>query len=281
MNFSQMKDVAIVICLLSAIPVYLNFESRQEQKNKDIYREMESLKLIAATGDSNILERVLGNAENVSDIVNLLEIQSNRLSKIEEKISLIESSIDPKNFRWAKILRVRKAVQETIVDFGYPVSMNTSHLTGYAASVVDWSERYDVPISLILAITRRESAFNPKATSGAKAQGLMQIIPSTAEDIALQVGQNHYSMYKIEDNVRFGVYYLMSLLDRYDRNLERTLQAYNCGPTCLSRVESGEYLNFPEETVNYVRAILSDCYKMGSDKCAVKGFMKYYQEKGL
>ena len=84
------------------------------------------------------------------------------------QISIIEESVDPKNFRWSKIKKVREAIK-------YHRFKDIKGLTIYAGAVVDFSEEYDVPISLILAVTRTESAFNPKAVSHAGAKGLIRI----------------------------------------------------------------------------------------------------------
>jgi hypothetical protein len=236
------------------------FDERIDETNRQLLSHSEnSLK---------IQEELLRQIETLQDIA----------AKQQAQIGILRASIDPSNFRWEKIKRVRKAVQDTIKDFGYVVHMNTQQITDYATAVVDFGEAYDVPISLVLAVTRKESGFNYKAVSSANAEGLMQMIPATAEDVSADVRQSHYSMFKIKDSVRFGTYYLMTLLDRYDRNTERALQAYNCGPTCVSRVLAGQYEGFPQETQTYVRMILSEC---ADKECRTKGFLKYYQDKGL
>jgi hypothetical protein len=232
---------------------------------------------------ANILEKDIidtDNSFNEYDIV--LNNIEQRFIKNEEKIGINTASISPKNFRWVKIKKVRDAVNKTIEEFKYNRFMNTKELTEYATSVVDYSEKYDVPISLILAMTRKESAFNPKAVSSAKAKGIMQIIPNTAEQIASEIGKRHFNMFKISDNVRFAAYYIMTLMDRYNRNFETVLQAYNCGPTCVNRVKSRQYKKFPEETEIYVRMILTSCVRESIDGlCEHKGFKKYYEDMGL
>jgi len=240
---------------------------------------------IRSLGDRiyTLQQRVEANGHSFTGLQQKIteDIESS-IQKNHQKILLLNASIDPKNFRWSKIKKVREAVQETVEEFRYPKHMDTKQLTEFAAAIVDWGDKFDVSISLLLAVSRRESAFNPKAVSKANAQGLLQIIPPTAEDIASALSQRHYSMFKIQDNVKFAAYYLMTLLDMYDRNTETSLQAYNCGPTCVSKVKSGEFSKFPSETENYVRLIISDCVTENEDgTCSLKGFLKYYQDKGL
>jgi hypothetical protein len=272
-----------IVCVVSALAA--GFISHVEHDDLEHFRISRQLVLFESffSDRADALDfRLLKQSED------LLKTQEALLHKIESlqsttlkqqaQIGILRASIDPSNFRWEKIKRVRKAVQDTIADFGYAVHMNTQQITDYATAVVDFGEAYDVPMSLILAVTRKESGFNYRAVSSAHAEGLMQMIPATAETVSADVRQSHYSMFKIKDSVRFGSYYLMTLLDRYERNTERALQAYNCGPTCVSRVLSGQYENFPTETQNYTRMILSDC---ADEECKIKGFLKYYQDKGL
>ena len=195
------------------------------------------------------------------------------LVKNSHKIAIVEESLDPKNTRWAKIKQVREAVRNTIEEFNYPKNMTTIQMTTYASAVIDYSEKYDVSVSLILAMSRRESAFSPKAKSFANAKGLIQIIPSTAREIAGDLGVRHYSMFKIRDNVKFGIYYIMKMLDEFDGDRALAVRAYNCGPTYVHKVLAGEYKDYPQETREYVRKILGDE--------TTEGFIQYYEKMGL
>jgi soluble lytic murein transglycosylase len=184
------------------------------------------------------------NLSSERKVAHLSDSLWNHKVRTSEKLSVIEESIDPQKTRWVKIKKVRKTVQETIDRHGYKNVPNVIGLTTYAASVVDYSERYDVPIALILAVTKRESAFNPRAVSHANAKGLMQIIPTTAQEIAGDVGVRHYSLFKIRDNVQFGTWYLRKMMDYFDGDVSLAVRAYNCGPTCVNRILAGEWSKF-------------------------------------
>lgn len=213
----------------------------------------------------------------------LTSLNTELINQVEEinknhsaKIRLLEESIDPSASRWAKIKIVRAAVKKTYEEHTIPAKLDTRGVTSYASAVVDYSEQYDVPISLILAVTRQESAFNPGATSHAGARGLMQVMPSTAVEIAGELGVRHYSLYSVKDSVRFGTYYLMKMLDlfdKYDSKYLLAVAAYNCGPTYTLKYVGNEYSKLPAETTNYVERILGNEFE--------KGFFDYYKSMGL
>ena len=90
------------------------------------------------------------------------------------------------------------------------------------------SERYSLPLSLLLAISRGESNFNSRAKSDRNCHGLMQIQwPQTAKHLGI------YQLDALYDpctNILAGSRYIRELLDRYNGNLHLTLAAYNYGP---------------------------------------------------
>jgi len=86
-------------------------------------------------------------------------------------------------------------------------------------------------------VVETESAFRPAATSGRGALGLMQLRPSTAAEVARALGIPYggpADLYDIEVNIRLGTAYLHMLRRRFG-TLDLALQAYNIGPTRLSR----------------------------------------------
>lgn len=86
---------------------------------------------------------------------------------------------------------------------------------------------------LIYSLIRQESFFERGARSSAAAQGLTQVIPSTAEYIAGAMGWPNFEaddIYKPYVNVKFGAYYLWAALDMFDGDPYPALVAYNAGP---------------------------------------------------
>ncbi len=91
---------------------------------------------------------------------------------------------------------------------------------------------YKVDPLLVAAIIKCESTFNPIAVSSAGAVGLMQLMPETAEELALEKKidyVNYEELYKPEINIEMGFYYVQKLRKRYKGSLVFALAAYNAG----------------------------------------------------
>jgi soluble lytic murein transglycosylase len=90
-----------------------------------------------------------------------------------------------------------------------------------------------VPMELALAIARRESEFDHRVSSRVGAEGLMQLMPGTASDMASELGLDHDRARVLADwsyNARLGSAYLAYLADRFDGNIVMLSAGYNAGP---------------------------------------------------
>ena len=105
---------------------------------------------------------------------------------------------------------------------------------------------YGVYPRLAMAIIRAESNFNPTAVSPKNAQGLMQLIPETAERF------NVKKPFDPEQNIRGGLAYLRWLLAYFQGNIALVAAAYNAGEGAVNR-----YAGIPPyaETQGYVKRI--------------------------
>jgi soluble lytic murein transglycosylase-like protein len=117
----------------------------------------------------------------------------------------------------------------------------------YAAAVQRAASYYQLPPELIWAVIKVESNFRDRAISPAGAQGLMQLMPSTADSIGLRDALDP------EQNILGGAYYLRHLANRFAGDLVLTLAGYNAGPGAVQR--HGGLPPYPE-TQNYVRRVL-------------------------
>ena len=107
----------------------------------------------------------------------------------------------------------------------------------YEAIVRGHARNYDLDPALLAAVIYQESKFKADARSESGAIGLMQLLPDTAQGIALHTGGTRFrtaDLYQPEINVRYGSWYLRHLLRKYGD--ERTaLAAYNAGQNNVDR----------------------------------------------
>ena len=91
----------------------------------------------------------------------------------------------------------------------------------------------DIEAALLHALTRQESEFNPRTVSGAGAVGLMQLLPSTAKEVARAFDVKFEKDKLISDpayNVSLGTAFLYQLIRNYDGSYVMALAGYNAGP---------------------------------------------------
>jgi hypothetical protein len=120
----------------------------------------------------------------------------------------------------------------------------------YAHCFKQAAATHQLPETLLLAVARGESDFEPKARSDANAYGLMQILwPGTAKHLGL----NRLSdLLEPCTNVEAGARYLKELLGHFQGNMHRALAAYNYGPSRIP-VSGGK---LPDGAVWYSSYIL-------------------------
>ena len=85
------------------------------------------------------------------------------------------------------------------------------------------ANRHKVDPAMVMAIIMAESSYNPKAISKKGAQGLMQLMPTTARSLGVKDSFNP------EHNINAGVRYYKKLLNQFDGDVKLALAAYNAG----------------------------------------------------
>jgi soluble lytic murein transglycosylase len=115
-----------------------------------------------------------------------------------------------------------------------------SNVTLFDASfpVIDLGSTGSIERALALALTKQESGFNAAAVSSSGALGLMQLLPSTAREVAGKMSVPFLQDKLTSDpkyNVALGSAYLAQMLQRFGGNYEIALAAYNAGPNRVAR----------------------------------------------
>jgi soluble lytic murein transglycosylase-like protein len=112
------------------------------------------------------------------------------------------------------------------------------------------SRETHLPLALLTAVARVESEFQPHARSAAGARGLLQVMPTTAQELELDADHP-------EQNVLAGSRYLRLLFDQF-KSSDLALAAYNAGPTAVARsggAPSGETLTYVADVTSIWRAL--------------------------
>ena len=146
--------------------------------------------------------------------------------------------------------------------------MKSMYKKEYSEYVEKYSKEYKVEADLIYAIIKAESNFESDAVSNQNAQGLMQLMYSTAEEIAesIDLELTEENIFEPEINIQLGTKYISKLLEKYEC-IEVALAAYNAGSGNVDKwIKNGtiksdgsDIENIPyKETNAYVRKIMRD-----------------------
>ena len=116
--------------------------------------------------------------------------------------------------------------------------------------------KYGVPAALAKGVARAESGFRANAVSGAGAQGLMQLMPSTARGLGVT------NPFNPEQNAEGGIKYLKGLLDRFHGDTKLAVAAYNAGPNAVARFGGvppyAETQTYVQRVLGYARGYAPD-----------------------
>lgn len=139
----------------------------------------------------------------------------------------------------------------------------------------DWEPLggWSIDRALLLAITKQESNFRVSAKSGAGANGVMQLMPSTAKRVARanKLDITQMDMSNPEHNMFLGQQYIVDLLghDRVENSIIKMLAAYNAGMGTMVKFEKSFYTydpllyieSFPAyETRSYIKRVMSNLW---------------------
>jgi hypothetical protein len=147
----------------------------------------------------------------------------------------------PTNSKYRPVVTGKKSS----VSFGSSFSSFDDHQYDHIIRML--CREHQMDFSLVKAVIKAESAFNPRAVSRKGARGLMQLMPGTARDLCVDDPFDPY------DNLQGGVRYLRQMLDTFNGNVTLAVAAYNAGPGAVQ--DSNAVPPYPE-TRMYVRRVL-------------------------
>lgn len=220
-----------------------NMRTRIEQVLANEDYEKEILAIIEQNRDLQIQEINADKAENYADYE--LQIVDEYETKLKRNLS-----------SYLAVFLTETWDNSSIQSFlGYPNSlgldMSTDLTSPYDAYFQEAAQTYNVPVALLIAMGKVESDFNPNATSGAGAMGIMQLMPATAASLGVS------NPYDPRQNIMGGAKYIAGNIEQfknYSNGLELAIAAYNAGPGAV--IKYGYQIPPYEETQNYVKKVL-------------------------
>lgn len=146
--------------------------------------------------------------------------------------------------------------------------------TPYRDFVVTHSQSASINPAWAYGLMRQESRFNVNARSGVGAGGLMQIMPTTAQQVARQLGEpyNSAALSNMSTNIRYGTYYLGMIQGQLNGHPVLATAGYNAGPNRAKRwqpamqvLSADQYTeSIPIlETRDYVKHVLTNAVHYG------------------
>ncbi len=116
----------------------------------------------------------------------------------------------------------------------------------YDGLIRDLCRKHRMDTALIKAVVKAESAFDPYAVSKKGAQGLMQLMPTKAQELRVD------NPFKPRENLQGGIRYLRELLDKFKGDVRLALAAYNAGENIVADRGIPPY----KETRTYIKRVL-------------------------
>jgi soluble lytic murein transglycosylase len=148
----------------------------------------------------------------------------------------------------------------------YLHDFNLRFPTPFREVVSAYTQQLELEEAWVYGLVRQESRFAADARSSAGAQGLMQLMPATARQMARRLGMGKPQTTAVDTNINLGTYYLRELMDRTNKQPLLASAAYNAGLTRarewradkpLEGAVYAESIPFTE-TRDYVRKVLSN-----------------------
>ncbi len=192
------------------------------------------------------------------DLTNASAITNFELDKLKGSVSIIDGAVNQEGKRKQRILKVKTLIREEAIKNGLKeaAALEPSQLAEMATAIVDRADAEHIPVALLMGLIRQESAFNPEAVSPKGAQGLTQVMPTTADDIKQWTSRSYYEPFRISHNIHFGAYYLGRMMRKFNWDKSKAIMAYNGGPEAVASWSAGVGKLWPE-TIEYEKQVMT------------------------
>ena len=146
------------------------------------------------------------------------------------------------------------------------LNYNLRYLSPFKETTVRYASQAGVDPAWVYGLIRQESRFVMGAQSSVGAQGLMQVMPATAREIAGKIGMSSSELYTMDGNIRMGTWYMADAKRRLQNNEIMATAGYNAGPgrarnwQASSPLEGAIYAEtIPfTETRDYVKKVMTN-----------------------
>lgn len=220
----------------------------------------------------NILTEIIDDESRTDSVLSIDELTLSKSTKAD----LINSLMEKVRIDESDLGNIKTKLSFNMLSEQLQIRANK-----YFKIIKKWASINKIDPELIMAITRHESAFNPRAQSPIPAYGLMQIVPKYAgRDVMITIGGVDYTptqseLFDPETNVSFGTSYIYLLKNKFSyftkdsKDLQSLVIAgYNWGPQRILDAIKTKRIDFkkpnvheqimkiaPLETKNYLKAV--------------------------
>lgn len=215
---------------------------------------------------SDMMNELLGDASTASNakLSSLLGIGTANVDIFNQLANTSEGTLESLLYKGSNAVYIPESVKQALASsygntkldsyvsddvIGSTAYANSLAGAGQYADIIEKaSAAYGVPEKLIAAVMKQESNFNPSVVSHAGAQGLMQLMPQTAQYLGVT------NAFDPEQNIMAGAKYLRQMLDKFNNDPTLALAAYNAGASRVTK-----YGGIPpfKETQNYVKKVMN------------------------
>lgn len=133
----------------------------------------------------------------------------------------------------------------------------SSYKIEYREFIAQQCSEMGIDQTIVYSVIKAESSWKADAVSAKGAIGLMQLLPSTAQWLAEESGEEitREDLFNPEINITLGITYLQYLQEKYDGDIDRMIAAYNAGEGNVDKwIKEGVKIQF-KETENYLRKV--------------------------